>query len=435
MDPVFEDPFEEGAVVSCPKRRVHADKLPKLDLVIISHAHLDHFDVPTLARLPRDVEVMCPEDRRITYALEQLGFEKVRPVEPSASITFDGFELFTTLSSTKEIQELGVVFKDASGSFWNQVDTVIVPGTIELVRMQAGHVDLAFVGYASQNFGFFGSMRSGYPIDVPKRNLDNVKQLSPGLVVPASAGFRFAGPFEWTNRFLFPISRKRFMDDLDRVAPEIGKSIGNPGDVFEIEGGKVTRHAAASPFAEMVEDDLHLIDFDATAGVPPLTDPNALDYPIDELRTRVERCFDDLESLVRNGYKSDPIVDGYRTRRISYGLGVLFPDGSERFIRFELGGDAPTITRGDGMVHDAMTVQRIAASALVAWIRCERSYYWYRGFSRRSMVCPAALVNGKIAVPPVEPPDLLTHWLDEVAPTSKDAWKKRLDARLAPYVR
>jgi hypothetical protein len=37
--------------------------------------------------------------------------------------------------------------------------------------------------------------------------------------------------------------------------------------------------------------------------------------------------------------------------------------------------------------------------------------------------------------PRVEPPDLLTHWLDEVAPTAKDAWKKRLDARLAPYER
>ncbi len=37
MDPVFFDPFEEGAVVSCPKRAVHSESLPPVDTLIVSH--------------------------------------------------------------------------------------------------------------------------------------------------------------------------------------------------------------------------------------------------------------------------------------------------------------------------------------------------------------------------------------------------------------
>src|SRR5207302_8201045 len=136
--------------------------------------------------------------------------------------------------------------------------------------LQVGRVDLLFAMYASQNFGFFGSMRAGYPLDTTKANLDNVKQIAPGLVVPGSAGFRFAGPFAWTNPFVFPISRERFLDDLARVAPEVPSAMANPGDVFEIAGGKVARRPGASPCARMIEDDTHLIDFDAAAPVPPL---------------------------------------------------------------------------------------------------------------------------------------------------------------------
>ena len=33
MDPVFFDPFEEGAVVSCPRRTVCLERLPSIDIV------------------------------------------------------------------------------------------------------------------------------------------------------------------------------------------------------------------------------------------------------------------------------------------------------------------------------------------------------------------------------------------------------------------
>jgi UDP-MurNAc hydroxylase len=55
MDPVFFDPFEEGAVTACPKRTVQPEKLPSIDLLVVSHRHSRplryRLSVANLARL------------------------------------------------------------------------------------------------------------------------------------------------------------------------------------------------------------------------------------------------------------------------------------------------------------------------------------------------------------------------------------------------
>src|SRR5919204_6246931 len=72
-DPVLFDPFEEGTVTSCPRRQVHVERLPALQGIIVSHRHLDHFDLPSLAALDRRVPVFCPDDPFLLYGLRGLG--------------------------------------------------------------------------------------------------------------------------------------------------------------------------------------------------------------------------------------------------------------------------------------------------------------------------------------------------------------------------
>src|SRR5262249_28526838 len=134
MDPVFEDPFEEGTVVSCPRRAVHLDALPPIDVLIISHSHLDHFDIPSLARLPGSCHVVCRKDRVIVHALKELGFSQLHETAPMTKMELGGYELMTTHSNVTNVVEFGMVFKDRSGTFWNQVDTVLAPGTIKTVK-------------------------------------------------------------------------------------------------------------------------------------------------------------------------------------------------------------------------------------------------------------------------------------------------------------
>jgi L-ascorbate metabolism protein UlaG (beta-lactamase superfamily) len=439
MDPVFQDPFEDTAVVSCPRRAIDLGAIPPIDLLVISHAHLDHFDIPSLAhiaRTSRGCDVVCPKDHVIVYALERLGFTRIHPEDPHKHFKLRGYELLTTHSNVTNVTEIGIVFKDGSGTFWNQVDTVISPDTAAATLKQVGSIDLLFAMYASQNFDFFQSRGTSFPHEMHAMNLRNVLAIRPRLTVPGSAGFRFAGAgMDWCNAFLFPMSRERFVADLGRLAPDLPTRLANPGDVFEIDGGAVTFRAAASPIARTLEDDTHLLRFDPTAPIPPLQDPNPLGLAPARLRAGVEDCLTGFLGFVRDACSAgDPVVDDYRQLRATYAVGVVFQDGAERWLHLTLGPGAVEITRSDGQCAPADAGHRIVASALTAWAAREKSYFYLRGFSRQWSLLYALSADGsRAAVEPRQPQDLLAYYLTRKAQGAELAVKQWLDHQLARH--
>lgn len=431
IDPVFFDPFGEGAVVSCPSREIDPARLPKLDLVVLTQAGVDHFDLSTLERLPRDCMIVCPKAPTMLYALEKLGFTSVRPVDVNSLLKFGKFELLTTPSTRPEL-EFGVVLKDQTGTFWDQVDTNLTAPMIDHVRAVVGRIHLLFAPYALQNVSYVGSQRAGFPVQTVRAHIASILRTAPTLVVPSSAGFRFTEPFAWTNAFVFPISRTRFLDELARAAPEQRSAIGDPGDVFEIAQDAVIRHRAASPVATMLRDDTHLIDFDPTAHVPPLQDPNCDGLPIEVIDRQVDETLEELTRFVRESYRtSEPLIDEHRRARTIYGLGVVFPDGSERWLRIHFEPTEPIVVRGQGPIRGALTTHRIAASVLTARARYERSYFYTGGLSRLSLISGATLIDGKVEIVCREPPDLLIYYLHQKPPGPEEHWKTYCDHQLA----
>jgi hypothetical protein len=88
-----------------------------------------------------------------------------------------------------------------------------------------------------------------FPYETHRQNLQNVLTVRPRLTVPGSAGFRFFGDHEWLNRFLFPISRELFLDNLKTLDATLEAAIMNPGDVAELTNGEVKIRRKASPFS------------------------------------------------------------------------------------------------------------------------------------------------------------------------------------------
>lgn len=435
MDPVFADPFEEGAVVSCPRRAVHVDKLPPIDVIILSHSHLDHFDIPSLARLPRDCQVLCPKDQVLTYTLGALGFSKVQASDPMTHMAFADYELITTHSNVSNVVEFGVVFKDRSGTFWNQVDTVLAPQTIQTIKKKYPRIDLLFAMHASQNFGFFDGKQAGFPHKMHEMNLNTAVAIAPRMAVPGAAGFRFCGPIEWANAFLFPMSRERFVADLQRIAPAIETRIANPGDVFEIEQGTVRHLPGASEVATTLEDDTALLRYDPTAEVPPLTDPNPDGYPAERMWRAMKDCLAGLSEFINGAYKaSDPIVAEYRRLRASYAVGIVFPDGQEHFWQVRFDEARPHFESGPG-VASADVVHRMAASALLSWMAREKSYFYLRAFSRKfTTLYGLSQAGGNVSVEPQQVEDLLMYFLSRKMKGADLAVKQRLDLQLRPYL-
>ncbi len=133
----------------------------------------------------------CPVDPLIAHGLKRLGFQHVTFLEPGKPLTLEKMEIFPTQSENRAVRECGIVFRDESGTFWNQVDTEISPATVHTVLERYSTVDLLFAMYASQNFAFFESLDKSYPYETHRQNLQNVLMIRARLTVPGSAGFRF----------------------------------------------------------------------------------------------------------------------------------------------------------------------------------------------------------------------------------------------------
>jgi L-ascorbate metabolism protein UlaG (beta-lactamase superfamily) len=53
--------------------------LPPIDLVLVSHAHMDHYDIPSLRRLPRDVPMILARDT--SEFIDGLGYTNVQELD------------------------------------------------------------------------------------------------------------------------------------------------------------------------------------------------------------------------------------------------------------------------------------------------------------------------------------------------------------------
>jgi L-ascorbate metabolism protein UlaG (beta-lactamase superfamily) len=427
MDPVLLDPFEDGLVVSCPTRQIDIDRLPPIDVVIVSHRHPDHFDLPSLDRLSRNCQVCCPADPLITHALKHLGFQHVTPLEPGKPMRVEKMELLPTRSENQAVRECGILFRDGTGTFWNQVDTEISPITVSAVLRHCSRVDLLFAMYASQNFSFFESLDKSFPYETHRQNLQNVLLIRPRLTVPGSAGFRFYGDHEWLNRFLFPISRELFLEDLRTLDATLETAMMNPGDVVEIDGGEVKIQRAASPFSKTLEDDTHQISFNPTSTIPPLKDPNPDGYELREMEGTISQVIEQglFKYCLDHARDQLQVAGKYSACQAIYGLEVVFPDYS---IHWTIDFRTDPIGLQRERNSQANVIHQIAASALNGWILRRKSFFYVRAFSRRFSTCHRVYGNAAgVDVIPVQLPDLLMYYLIYAAKDSPDSARQRIE--------
>ena len=140
MDPILFSPHAEGIEDICPKREVILENIPEFDLLIISHRHLDHFDIRSLAALPKDVDVLIPQDKLLKDCLTKLGYSNIYMLKDADEVKIGSTRLLVTRSENR-VPEYGILFADPSGVFWNQVDSVVSLDTINFVRSKYPQID------------------------------------------------------------------------------------------------------------------------------------------------------------------------------------------------------------------------------------------------------------------------------------------------------
>ena len=418
-DPVLCDPFEEGTVTSCPRREVQVDRLPALQGIIVSHRHLDHFDLPSLAALDRRVPVFCPDDPFLRYGLQRLGFCDVYRLEPFMPQQRSGLRLLPTPSLNREVLEYGIVVQDETGTIFNQVDTFLAADTIHRLHREVGQLDVHLAMYASQNFHIFENKRE-QTAAMHGVNLHTACRLAARCVVPASAGFRFTDDLAWLNRHVFPIAPTRFVDDLLQLDPALQTEELHPGDTLVVEQGNIVVHRQASDFVTMLEDDTHRIAYDAAAPIPPLHDPNPDGYGLQGLQEFAQGVLERglPQYLVQGLATGEQIATHYMQYAVVYQVDVVLPNGETRCwtYRFDRQRQAVRHHVGPGPTVPHMR-KCITASALVDFCLGRRSYFAVRTQSRRSsQVFDLMQTEQGIVAQDVDLPDLLTHYILHAMP-------------------
>jgi hypothetical protein len=416
-DPVLFDPFEEGTVTSCPRRVVHLEQLPALQGIIVSHRHLDHFDLSSLAALDRRVPVFCPDDPFLLYGLQRLGFCDIRCLAPFVAQQIGGLRLLPTPSLNRDVLEYGLVVQDETGVIFNQIDTFLAADTIQRLHCEVGQPDVHLAMYASQHFDLFESKRAN-TATLHGANLHMASRLAAGCVVPAAAGFRFVDDLAWLNRHVFPISPARFVQDLRQVSPTLRIVEINPGDTLVVASGQVDVHRQAVAYVTMLADDTHLIGYDASGPIPALEDHNPAGYGLQGLREFAQGVVEVglPQYLARGIITREQVALQYLRYGVVYRVTVVFPAGAQRSWTYRFDRQRQTVQRvADDTVPDVR--KGITASALVDLCLGRRSYFAVRTRSRRSVQVydVGRTVHGVVAQE-VDLPDLLTHYiLNEMA--------------------
>ncbi len=246
-DPVFLDPFCEETNEIYPARTVTVQDIPDYQAIFISHRHLDHFDVPTLKLLRKDVDVFIPHDQLLLQTLHELGYQKVFPLRDFEQVDFGATRL-TTTSSLNKVPEFGFVLEESGSTFWNQVDTVSSQESVDQVHRMVGNIDYLLAPW--QPFlETTWQLRSDarFPFDLYWQLLHEALSVNAHVVTPGANGLRFVGNATSLNRVAFPITRQRFQSDLQQLTAS-KVLLTSPGDCVRLANNAVTLLPTPAPW-------------------------------------------------------------------------------------------------------------------------------------------------------------------------------------------
>ena len=382
MDPVLWDPHQEGLFDVSPKREVDHEHLPQYKFLIISHKHQDHFDLRTLAALPKDVDVFIPKDPLMEKCLRQLGYTRIHSLREFSEVKLGATTICTTRSENP-VPEFGILFADSGSTFWNQVDTVVRPTIVDFLLNRFSRIDFLLATWQPlMELSYQMNRTLSFPFDEYGKLLNNVSLIKPGAIAPGANGFKYIDGSSWLNRVVFPVARDQFCRDAVKACPGLDGNVFtlDPGDVLQLNEGRPRFYSGASDFVSMVRDDRDELDFLPVKLGDDLMDYNPDNEPLESMRrTILEELEVALPAFMDNHRTA---VTEHRRWGVIYQLEVVFPDGPKKWF-IDFSEETPRVQSGRSPRANFFSL--ITASGLYGLITGKRGwdYVMLGGYYRR----------------------------------------------------
>ncbi len=363
-DPLLCTTHHAGVFEVVPRRRVDVAAL-RPDFIVVSHAHPDHFDVPSLDRLAQlDPEsVVVTPDRLVAWAARQLGFATVHEVASGQRIELDGVQLVTTPSLGED--EWGVLVACDDGVAWNLVDSVMRDAShAKQVRDEAlasvgrVHLDVALVRWQPMlEIAASLGHATAFPYEAYADLLAQAAAMHATALVPSACGGAHTAPYGWTNRWVYPVSVERFLRDVTAVAPDSRAYPPTVGARVSVRGGEVTfdPHGASAlvSITEAIEPRVY-----RPFQMPPIVDANEAGHDEATMRTEVDRFVHaELAPALAEAWPDFGV-----TRPLTFVVEVTFPSRVDAYTLVVDGPGAAKVTRGFDDDWDALNL--VAGSLL-----------------------------------------------------------------------
>jgi L-ascorbate metabolism protein UlaG (beta-lactamase superfamily) len=202
----------------------------RLDAILISHAHRDHLDLPSLRLLDRRVTAVVP--RGLGRLLRGLGFEGVVEVTAGQSVSFGPVEVRTTYAEHDDRRPLGFVRGPAVGYAISGSSRIYFAGDTALFQRMEGLVpdlDLALVPI----WGWGPTLGRGEHLD-PASAAQALRLLRPRMAVPIHWGtYRPLHHGLRREPAFLSEPAEAFVREAASVAPEVEVRILKPGERLE----------------------------------------------------------------------------------------------------------------------------------------------------------------------------------------------------------
>jgi L-ascorbate metabolism protein UlaG (beta-lactamase superfamily) len=239
-DPWIHGSCFYGSWYQLPEPMVRVEDLFPLDYIYISHSHPDHLHKPTLARVPKDTQLIIPGDEPYQRGvLQAQGFQNILEVKHGTSVQLkNGIQL----KLYKQSWDSMIILNDGKSTYLNLTDCRL-EHVIHEIRREFPVIDVAFLPFLDAMdypaaFDLTPLGRNVSQREVDRRTaahfINMALALNAKTAIPSASHKVFLHPSQWDmNERITPLE---LAENCQRLAPQLKFLYLSAGDYWVSDG-------------------------------------------------------------------------------------------------------------------------------------------------------------------------------------------------------